>query len=63
MAITAGSRGIDRIDEVLKAVAGSLQGSLRAGDQVYFDSAGAYTTVYASGFNGFDIPATRCVPA
>jgi len=40
-----------------------LSAGLRTGDRVYIDSAGAYTTVYASGFNGFDIPRTRSVPA
>ncbi len=40
-----------------------LSAGLCAGDQVYIDSAGAYTTVYASGFNGFDVPTTRCLPA
>ncbi|MER7282931.1 type III PLP-dependent enzyme [Dactylosporangium sp. NPDC000244] len=38
-----------------------LSAELRAGDQVYLGSTGAYTTVYASRFNGFDAPAVRCV--
>lgn len=38
-----------------------LSADLRAGDQVYLDGTGAYTTVYASRFNGFDPPAVRCV--
>jgi ornithine decarboxylase len=33
---------------------------LSAGDRVYIGSAGAYTTVYASRFNGFDVPTIRC---
>jgi ornithine decarboxylase len=33
---------------------------LSAGDRVYIGSAGAYTTVYASGFNGFAVPTIRC---
>ena len=31
---------------------------LEVGDKVYILSAGAYTTVYASEFNGFPIPET-----
>ncbi|GGM57880.1 type III PLP-dependent enzyme [Dactylosporangium sucinum] len=38
-----------------------LSAGLRAGDEVYLGCAGAYTTVYASRFNGFDPPAVRCV--
>jgi ornithine decarboxylase len=38
-----------------------LSADLRTGDQVYLDGTGAYTTVYASRFNGFDVPAVRCV--
>jgi ornithine decarboxylase len=33
-----------------------LSAGLAAGDLVYIDSAGAYTTSYASNFNGFEIP-------
>jgi ornithine decarboxylase len=38
-----------------------LSADLRTGDEVYIGSAGAYTTVYASRFNGFDPPTVRCV--
>lgn len=38
-----------------------LSQGIRAGDEVYIGSAGAYTTSYASNFNGFDIPSIRCV--
>jgi len=38
-----------------------LSAELSAGDRVYLGSAGAYTTVYASSFNGFDPPSIRCV--
>jgi len=38
-----------------------LSADLSTGDQVYIGSTGAYTTVYASTFNGFDIPTVRCV--
>jgi ornithine decarboxylase len=38
-----------------------LSAGLVAGDHVYLGSTGAYTTVYASTFNGFDVPETRCV--
>ena len=34
----------------------------RAGDRVYIHSAGAYTTCYASTFNGFDLPPTYVQP-
>ena len=39
----------------------ALSADLMCGDRVYIGSAGAYTTAYASRFNGFDIPAVRCV--
>jgi len=38
-----------------------LSADLSSGDRVYIGSTGAYTTVYASTFNGFDVPAVRCV--
>lgn len=38
-----------------------LSADLRTGDHVYLDGTGAYTTVYASRFNGFDAPVVRCV--
>lgn len=38
-----------------------LSVGLSSGDQVYIGCAGAYTTVYASTFNGFDVPDIRCV--
>jgi ornithine decarboxylase len=38
-----------------------LSADLATGDLVYIGSTGAYTTVYASTFNGFEIPAVRCV--
>ncbi|MFG2044679.1 type III PLP-dependent enzyme [Dactylosporangium sp. NPDC048998] len=38
-----------------------LSADLRTGDEVYLGTAGAYTTVYASRFNGFDAPVVRCV--
>jgi ornithine decarboxylase len=39
-----------------------LSHDLSIGDTAYIHSAGAYTTSYASNFNGFDIPATRIKP-
>ena len=36
-----------------------LSRGLTAGDLVFLESAGAYTTVYASSFNGFDVPVVR----
>lgn len=36
-----------------------LSAELSPGDRVYIGSAGAYTTVYASSFNGFEIPHVR----
>lgn len=38
-----------------------LSTGLTCGDRVYIGSAGAYTTAYASAFNGFDIPPVYCV--
>ena len=38
-----------------------LSGDLTCGDRVYIGTAGAYTTAYASRFNGFDVPRVRCV--
>jgi ornithine decarboxylase len=38
-----------------------LSADLRVGDRVHLGSAGAYTTGYASRFNGFDVPTVRCV--
>jgi len=37
-----------------------LSAGIAAGDTVRIGTAGAYTTSYASTFNGFDIPATHC---
>jgi ornithine decarboxylase len=38
-----------------------LSADLRTGDRVYIHTAGAYTTCYASTFNGFDLPSTYCI--
>jgi ornithine decarboxylase len=38
-----------------------LSADLATGDRVYIGSTGAYTTVYASTFNGFGGPSVRCV--
>jgi ornithine decarboxylase len=38
-----------------------LSADLTVGDRVYLGSTGAYTTVYASTFNGFEVPTVRCV--
>ena len=40
-----------------------LPDDLRAGDRLYIGTAGAYTTAYASRFNGFDVPRTHLVGA
>jgi ornithine decarboxylase len=40
----------------------SLSRDLVPGDQVYIYTAGAYTTCYASAFNGFSAPTTHCLP-
>lgn len=37
-----------------------MSAGLSTGDEVYLGCAGAYTTVYASTFNGFDVPEVRC---
>lgn len=49
----------DSQDSILFDV--SLSRGLRVGDTVYIHTAGAYTTCYASTFNGFDIPETVLV--
>jgi ornithine decarboxylase len=38
-----------------------LSADLSTGDLVHIGTAGAYTTVYASTFNGFEIPTVTCV--
>jgi ornithine decarboxylase len=38
-----------------------LPDDLRPDDRLYIRSAGAYTTAYASRFNGFDVPRTQVV--
>jgi ornithine decarboxylase len=38
-----------------------LSDDLATGDRVYIHTAGAYTTCYASTFNGFDRPKTYCI--
>ena len=40
-----------------------LSEGLRSGDRVYIHTAGAYTTCYASTFNGFAKPRTHCISA
>jgi ornithine decarboxylase len=40
-----------------------LPDDLRPGDRLYIGTAGAYTTAYASRFNGFDVPRTHVVGA
>lgn len=40
----------------------NLSANLKVGDRVFIYTAGAYTTSYASRFNGFDIPATYYAP-
>jgi ornithine decarboxylase len=39
-----------------------LSRDLVPGDQVHIYTAGAYTTCYASAFNGFSVPKTYCIP-
>jgi ornithine decarboxylase len=36
----------------------SLPSEMNTGDKVYIGSAGAYTSVYGSTFNGFEVPKT-----
>jgi ornithine decarboxylase len=47
----------DSIDIVLRNE--KLPGNLREGDFIYLRNAGAYTTAYASQFNGFPLPEVR----
>jgi len=49
----------DSQDTIMFDVA--LSAGLAEGDRVYIGTAGAYTTAYASTFNGFNAPATYCV--
>jgi ornithine decarboxylase len=49
----------DSQDTILFGV--ELSADLSTGDTVYLGSTGSYTTVYASGFNGFEVPTIRCV--
>jgi ornithine decarboxylase len=49
----------DSQDTILLNV--ELSHDLRTGDRVYIHTAGAYTTCYASTFNGFELPATYCI--
>jgi ornithine decarboxylase len=49
----------DSQDTIMFDVA--LSAGLTEGDRVYIGTAGAYTTAYASTFNGFDVPATHCL--
>jgi ornithine decarboxylase len=39
----------------------ALPAGLEVGDRVYIGSAGAYTTAYASAFNGFPVPTLHFV--
>lgn len=48
----------DSQDTVLHDV--PLSADLAVGDRVFIHVAGAYTTGYASRFNGFDVPAVHC---
>jgi len=47
----------DSVDVVLRDE--PLPSDLQEGDFIYIRNAGAYTTAYASGFNGFPLPETR----
>ena len=38
-----------------------MSADLATGDHVFIGSTGSYTTVYASRFNGFDVPVVRHV--
>jgi ornithine decarboxylase len=48
----------DSQDSILFDV--QVSAGLGTGDRVYLGSAGAYTTVFASTFNGFDVPTIMC---
>jgi ornithine decarboxylase len=49
----------DSVDVVLRDE--DLPGDLREGDFIYIRNAGAYTTAYASCFNGFPLPEVRVI--
>ena len=50
----------DSVDVVLRDQ--ELPEDLREGDYIYIRNAGAYTTAYASTFNGFPLPEVRVLP-
>lgn len=52
---TIGGPSCDSVDIPFKNI---LLGNVNVGDKLYILNAGAYTTVYASEFNGFEIPKT-----
>jgi len=49
----------DSIDVVMRDE--PLPSDLQEGDYIYLRNAGAYTTAYASGFNGFPLPEIRVI--
>jgi ornithine decarboxylase len=57
IAWTVGGPTCDSVDIVMKDEA--LPSDLQEGDFVYIRNAGAYTTAYASQFNGFPLPEVR----
>lgn len=51
---TIGGPSCDSVDIPFKSV--DLPSNLKSGDYLYILNSGAYTTVYAAAFNGFDVP-------
>ena len=51
----------DSVDVIMREQ--KLPEDLRADDFVYIPNAGAYTTAYASNFNGFPLPEVRILGA
>jgi ornithine decarboxylase len=49
----------DSLDIIYKDI--HLPGDIRPGDLLYFMNAGAYSTSYASNFNGFSLPRTEFI--
>lgn len=56
--VTIGGPSCDSVDIPFKGI---LLSDVKVGEYIYIINAGAYTTVYASNFNGFGIPQTHFI--
>src|SRR5881396_867102 len=55
------NRALDAFPAAVRVRAEPLPSDLQEGDYIYLRNAGAYTTAYASGFNGFPLPEIRVI--